>query len=75
MAVHDVDAAFPLLPLSPILWPYFLFVWSPLPEDDTGGENEGGEEMDSLARVWRFRCQGSSRYIQDLLLGRGHWNG
>ena len=28
MAVDDVDAAFPLLPLSPILWPFFLFVWS-----------------------------------------------
>ena len=42
MAVHDVDAAFPLLPLSPLLWPFFLFVWSPLPEDDAGGENEGG---------------------------------
>ena len=28
MAVHDIDAAFPLLPLSPILWPFFLFVWT-----------------------------------------------
>ena len=28
MAVHDIDAAFPLLPLSPVLWPFFLFVWS-----------------------------------------------
>ena len=28
MAVDDIDAAFPLLPLSPILWPFFLFVWS-----------------------------------------------
>ena len=28
MAVHDIDAAFPLLPLSPVLWPFFLFVWT-----------------------------------------------
>ena len=32
MAVHDVDAAFPLLPLSPLLWPFFLFVWAPCPD-------------------------------------------
>ena len=32
MAVHDVDAAFPLLPLSPLLWPFFLFVWEPHPD-------------------------------------------
>lgn len=30
MAVDDVDAAFPLLPLSPVLWPFFIFAW-PLP--------------------------------------------
>ena len=40
MAVHDVDAAFPLLPLSPLLWPFFLFVWPPLPEE---GDAVGGE--------------------------------
>ena len=35
MAVHDIDAAFPLLPLSPILWPFFLFVWTaPCVEED-----------------------------------------
>lgn len=33
MAVDDVDAAFPLLPLSPLLWPFFIFAWS-IPGDD-----------------------------------------
>ena len=41
MAVHDVDAAFPLLPLSPILWPFFLFVWPAPPSD--GALAEGGD--------------------------------
>jgi hypothetical protein len=27
MHVGDVDAAFPLLPLHPSLWPFFLFMW------------------------------------------------
>ena len=27
MAVMDVDAAFPILPLAPVLWPFFLFLW------------------------------------------------
>ena len=27
MRVSDIDAAFPLLPLSPTLWPFFLFWW------------------------------------------------
>ena len=27
MSVMDVDAAFPILPLAPALWPFFLFVW------------------------------------------------
>ena len=43
MAVHDVDAAFPLLPLSPLLWPFFLFVWSPLPESVDLEEGEPEE--------------------------------
>ena len=42
MAVHDVDAAFPLLPLSPVLWPYFLFVWRAPPSGGHAGA-EGGE--------------------------------
>ena len=33
MSVDDVDAAFPLLPLSPLLWPFFIFAWSH-PDDD-----------------------------------------
>ena len=41
MAVHDVDAAFPLLPLSPVLWPYFLFVWRPPPGEPTCSEGGG----------------------------------
>ena len=28
MAVDDVDAAFPLLPLKPTLWPFFIFAWT-----------------------------------------------
>ena len=43
MAVHDVDAAFPLLPLSPLLWPFFLFVWSPLPNSDDSDGSDTGE--------------------------------
>lgn len=27
MRVSDIDAAFPLLPLAPALWPFFLFWW------------------------------------------------
>ena len=27
MSVRDVDDAFPLLPLIPKLWPFFLFIW------------------------------------------------
>ena len=27
MTVMDVDTAFPILPLAPVLWPFFLFVW------------------------------------------------
>ena len=42
MAVLDVDAAFPLLPLSPILWPFFIFVW-PVPLLSDSGSEEGGE--------------------------------
>ena len=44
MAVHDIDAAFPLLPLSPVLWPFFLFVWTTPPSvseeevSDSNGE-------------------------------------
>ena len=34
MAVDDVDAAFPLLPLSPKLWPFFIFAWSIPGNDD-----------------------------------------
>ena len=45
MAVHDIDAAFPLLPLSPILWPFFLFVWTtPSASDDAPlGVSDGVE--------------------------------
>ena len=43
MAVHDVDAAFPLLPLSPLLWPFFLFVWAPHPESVGPSDNTSQE--------------------------------
>ena len=33
MRVSDIDAAFPLLPLAPVLWPFFLFWWYAV--DDT----------------------------------------
>ena len=39
LRVGDVDAAFPLLPLAPILWPFFLFQWFDLDlDDDAPGE-------------------------------------
>ena len=41
MAVHDVDAAFPLLPLSPLLWPFFIFAWpAPSPSGSALQEEE-----------------------------------
>lgn len=43
MSVHDIDAAFPLLPLSPLLWPFFLFVWSPHPDNPDADEGSDQE--------------------------------
>ena len=34
LRVGDIDGAFPLLPLAPHLWPYFMFHWYDLDEDD-----------------------------------------
>ena len=34
MIVGDVDAAYPLLPLAWWIWPFFLFVWFDVREDD-----------------------------------------
>jgi hypothetical protein len=34
MSVQDVDAAFPLLPLAPCLWPFFLFHWFDVTKPD-----------------------------------------
>ena len=44
MAVHDIDAAFPLLPLSPVLWPYFLFVWTTPPSEVSSSDESDLEE-------------------------------
>ena len=44
MAVHDIDAAFPLLPLSPVLWPFFLFVWTTPPSEDSSSDESNLEE-------------------------------
>ena len=49
MAVHDIDAAFPLLPLSPILWPFFLFVWTTPP---TSHDLEEGEPCNEDWLCW-----------------------
>ena len=43
MAVHDIDSAFPLLPLSPLVWPFFIFAWPAPPA--VSGASEGGEEQ------------------------------
>ena len=44
MAVHDIDAAFPLLPLSPVLWPFFLFVWTVPRSEDSSLDEPNLEE-------------------------------
>ena len=41
MRVGDVDAAFPLLPVAPSLWPYFLFTWFDVHADDGAASLEG----------------------------------
>ena len=43
MTVSDVDAAFPLLPVAPVLWPYLLFLWY-----DTEAEVVDGDSCNEL---------------------------